>query len=322
MIDHIDNETKRVTKETKNEGQGVWYHAVLSLMTCNKSIQYMKAKYIFKNWLLPWGHLQEGTRYHESIPGDSPELMSLDETLNTDIHESAPYHVTITSHLPNDDPRKYSFSIPKEIFRAYLRLVDPLNGGAPSSTRIVQDCEKWIRSLGKIRKAGGKMVQGFGRNGHRERRQGNRWGGYQAKEPQGPAKWVHSDDADMTEQQWRGSVKLVNSSLNILATQATTEIETTGGSGNISTALTTKANATSSIHKNSLINNEEPNSPLGIDCDYCSDIENRNNNEKYKRFVMVERNNDEIFGDEENDYEGLDEEVVSGLLGLTGIHHT
>jgi hypothetical protein len=49
----------------------------------------------------------------------------------------ARYHVTITSHLPNDDPRKYYFSTPKEISRAYLRLVDPATSGAPSSTRIV-----------------------------------------------------------------------------------------------------------------------------------------------------------------------------------------
>jgi hypothetical protein len=88
--------------------------------------------------------------------------MPLDETLDMDIHASARYHVAITSHLPNDDPRKYSISTPKEISGAYLFLVDPSTGGAPSSTRIVQDCEKWIRSLGKIREVGGKMVQGFG----------------------------------------------------------------------------------------------------------------------------------------------------------------
>jgi hypothetical protein len=146
MIDHIDNETKIVMKGTKNEGRGLWYHDALSLMTCKKSVQYMKE-------LLPWGRLQEGTRYHESIPGDSPELMPLDETLNMDIHASARYYVAITSHLPNGDPRKYSFSTPKDISRAYLHLVDPATGGAPSSTRIVQDCEKWIRSLGKIREA-------------------------------------------------------------------------------------------------------------------------------------------------------------------------
>jgi hypothetical protein len=146
IIDHIDNETKKVMKGTQNEGQGLWYHNALSLMTCQKSGQYMKAKGIFNNWLLPWGRLQEGTRYHESIPGDSLELMPLDETLDV----SARCHVAITSHLPNDDPRKYYLSTPKDISRAYLRLVDPETGGAPSSTRIVQDCEKWIRSLEEI----------------------------------------------------------------------------------------------------------------------------------------------------------------------------
>jgi hypothetical protein len=54
MIDHIDTETKRVMKGTKNEGQGLWYHDALSLMTCKKSVQYMKQKLIFDNWLLPW----------------------------------------------------------------------------------------------------------------------------------------------------------------------------------------------------------------------------------------------------------------------------
>jgi hypothetical protein len=60
MIDHIDNETKRVMKGTKNKGRGLWYHDALSLMTCKKSVQYMKEKGIFNNWLLPWGRLQEG----------------------------------------------------------------------------------------------------------------------------------------------------------------------------------------------------------------------------------------------------------------------
>jgi hypothetical protein len=76
----------------------------------------------------------------------------------------------------------------------------------------------------------------------------------------------------------------------------------------------------STININSMLN-EDPNSPLTIDCDYFSDIEIGIDNEKY-RFVMVELNGDEILGEEENDYEGLDEEVLSGILGLTEIHHT
>jgi hypothetical protein len=201
MIDHIDTETKWVTKGTKNEGQGLWYHDALSLMTCKKSVQYMKQKGIFDNWILPWGRLQDGTRYNESIPGESPELMPLDDTLNMDIHASSRYHVAITLHLPNDDPRFFSFATPNEISRAYLCLVDLVTGGAPSSTRIIQDSEKWVISLETIRQVGGKMVQGFGRNGHRKRSHGNKRGGYQSKKPQGQPKWFHSDAAGMTEQQ-------------------------------------------------------------------------------------------------------------------------
>jgi hypothetical protein len=168
------------------------------------------------------------------------------------------------------------------------------------------------------------MVQGFGRNGrngHRESSHGNKWGGYQAKKPQGLEKWVHSDAAGMTKQQWRGSVEMVNGNQNSSATQTTMTMETTGGSGKTSTALTSNTKTMSPIHSISLFN-VEPNSPITIDCDYFSDIENGNDDEKYKRFVMVARNDDEILGEEENVYEGLDEEVVSGLLGLTAVHHT
>jgi hypothetical protein len=125
--------------------------------------------------------------------------------------------------------------------------------------------------LGKIREAGGKMVQGFRLNGHRERSHGNKWGGCQAKKPRGPEKWVHSDAASMTEQQWRGSVELVNGNQNSSATQTTMTMETTGTSGEMSNTLTSNANTTFTIHSISLLN-EEPNSPLTIDYDYFSDI--------------------------------------------------
>jgi hypothetical protein len=168
MIHHMVDETERVTKGTKYEGKGQFYHDALTLMTCNKSKAYMMQNDLLKYRLLPLEKLREGTRYHDSIPRDSPELMPLEETLNQDIHSSARYHIAITSHLPKDDPHKFSFATPKEISRAYLRLVDPNTRGAPSYQRIIQDCEKWVRSLDKIRKAGGKIVEGFGRNGHRE----------------------------------------------------------------------------------------------------------------------------------------------------------
>jgi hypothetical protein len=128
MIEHMVEETQKVTKGTNHEGHGKFYHDVLTLMTCKKSIRNMKDRDYFKHWILPLEGLQHGTRYNESIPGDIPELMPLDETLNMDIHASARFHVAITAYLPDGDPIKYSFSTPKEISRAHLRLVHPVTG--------------------------------------------------------------------------------------------------------------------------------------------------------------------------------------------------
>jgi hypothetical protein len=44
---------------------------------------------LLKYWLLPIEDLQKRTQYHNSIPGDSPEMMPLDEVLNMDIHACA-----------------------------------------------------------------------------------------------------------------------------------------------------------------------------------------------------------------------------------------
>jgi hypothetical protein len=145
MIHHMVDETERVTKGTTYEGEGQFYHNALTLMICNKSKANMRENNLLKYWLLPLEKLQEGTRYHDSIPGDSPKLMPLDETLNQDIHSSARYHVAITSHLPKDDPRKFSFATPKEISRAYLRLVDPNTGGAPHLNESSKTC--WTSTI-------------------------------------------------------------------------------------------------------------------------------------------------------------------------------
>jgi hypothetical protein len=107
----------------------------------------MEQNDLLKYWLLPLEGLQAGTIYHNSIYGDSPELMPLDETLNMDIHSSARYHVAITSHLSKNDPKKFTFSTRKEVLNAYLRLVDYATDNSPSLHRIVQDYDKWERSL-------------------------------------------------------------------------------------------------------------------------------------------------------------------------------
>jgi hypothetical protein len=288
MIKHMVEETQRVMKGTKHEGHGKFYHDALALVTCKKSIKYMKNKEYFKHWLLPLEGLQHGTRYNESIHGDSPELMPLDENLNLDIHASACYHVVITAHLPNDDPIKYPFSTPNKISRAYLRLVHHVTGGAPSCNQFVQDCEKWIRSLMKRKQAGGKMVEGFGRNGHRRGNQGKR-GDYQAKKPRKAAKGVHSDASGLTQTQWRSSMSLVNSTLSIIDPQST-----------ITPATETASSTATSGEKSKNNNKSEEISPLTIQ--YVSDIEDQNSNCKMNT-MFEERlivGSDSAYDDEES----------------------
>jgi hypothetical protein len=84
-------------------------------------------------------------------------MIPLDETLNSmDIHACARYHVAITSHPPKGHHKKLSFSTPREISRAYLRIVDPVTGGgAASSIRIVQDCEKVDSQFGEDKSSRG-----------------------------------------------------------------------------------------------------------------------------------------------------------------------
>jgi hypothetical protein len=183
----------------------------------------------------------------------------------------------------------------------------------------------------KIRQAGGKIVEGFGRNGHRRGHEGKR-GGHTEKKAQGPAKWVHSDAAGITQHQWRESVAKVENKLNSISTPSTItasattnrqrpEIKRTGtyaekerereiaasetASASSSTAASTSA---------SRATNSAGTSPLTM-LDFGSDIEQepeteiRGRNEKY---VMVGSEDEQ----EENDYEVLDEEVLSVLLGL------
>jgi hypothetical protein len=273
-------------------------------------------------------------RYHNYIPGDSPELMPLDETLHVDIHACARYHVAITSHLPQVDHKKFSFCTPKEISRAYRRIVDPVTGGAASSNQIVQDCEKWLHSLEKIRAAGGKMVEGFGRNGHRRGHQGRR-GGYRIKKQQKSANWIHRDAIGLTQHMWCESVTKVDAKLESLSTPNTLAPSTlTPGTVQTQAAdnMAADANMTPMDSENtdettgkttgnitsytSGVSNQSPLTMLEF-----SDIESENDEREMvsnkRKFVIVRSDDDEIdVEEEENDYADLDEEVLNLLLGL------
>ena len=53
---------------------------------------------------------------HTNHPvGNSPEFMTLDNSLNHDIQGNLSLHYAVTAHLPDDDSRKFSMRIPSTI---------------------------------------------------------------------------------------------------------------------------------------------------------------------------------------------------------------
>ena len=108
-------------------------------------------------------------------------------------------HCAITSHLADNDARKFSISTPKGIQSVIRRIYDPITGNVPSSRRIVQDCDKALRAFYTVFQHGGKMVPELAnRMGYRNvaaGRNGEGWGGVRVKNVlnQEVGRWLHDD---------------------------------------------------------------------------------------------------------------------------------
>ena len=125
--------------------------------------------------------------------------MPLDNSLNNDIQSSLSLHCAITAHLPDDDPRKFSFSTPSTIVSGIRRIYGNDGGNVPSSRRIIEDCKKALNAFQVVYEHGGAMVPGLAnRNGHRNLAEGRNtagWGGVQIKNllVHEIGRWLHAD---------------------------------------------------------------------------------------------------------------------------------
>ena len=90
--------------------------------------------------------------------GNSPEFTPLDNSLNNNIQAIMSLHCAITNHLADTNPRKFAISAPKGIQSAILRIYNPITGIVPSSRRIVQDCDKTLRTFYTVFQHGGRML--------------------------------------------------------------------------------------------------------------------------------------------------------------------
>ena len=207
MMTHIFETSAAAFAGTVYEDTFLVYHDALSTLTAGATKAWLKTQFIgsrsyFQIWIKPEAGLNAGTIFADRPPGNSPELMPLDSSLNKDVDDCVARHIAFCSLMTQDSPdwdKRFCRSTPALQRHSYSRIWDASLGpeaGAPTGARIVKDCMKWIPNLHAIYEVRGICVPGLGsRTGHRaEAAKGTKKrGGKRTKGPNQAVGWVHPD---------------------------------------------------------------------------------------------------------------------------------
>ena len=90
------NEVEKLTKGSMHEDDLYIFHGALVLMTAKETINWMKQKGYLHHWFLPLNGLQDDTPYAVRPVGNSPDFMSLYNSLNIDILQSFCFHCVLS----------------------------------------------------------------------------------------------------------------------------------------------------------------------------------------------------------------------------------
>ena len=136
----------------------------------------MRQNRYLHQWFLPLNGLQYGTTYAGHPVGNSPEFVSLDNSLSRDILHSLCMHSVLSRYIvdgeeTNEEERNmcFSYSTPREIAQGLKRIWDS-KMGTPSSEGIIQDVDLALKVLEIVYRENGAAVEGLvDRNGHRKK---------------------------------------------------------------------------------------------------------------------------------------------------------
>ena len=134
-------------------------------------------------WLLTPNGLKDCTPYFVCPVGNSPEFMSIDNSLNREILPSFCMHIVLSRYIldgeeTDEEERNmcFSYSAPRKISRGLKRIFDSQMGVTPSSASIIKDVDLALKALEIFYCASGTVVEGISdRNGHIRNKVGE-WG--------------------------------------------------------------------------------------------------------------------------------------------------
>lgn len=117
------------------------------------------------------GKYNEGVSdyYKNSLPGDSPELMPLDNHLFADVKEGVAQNVAFSFFLPDNDPDKYSLRTPVLVFNAVERTIC---NGCPSQQRMMEDILRIPETMKRIKEAKGAYIDDSSLPSNKRKRDG------------------------------------------------------------------------------------------------------------------------------------------------------
>ena len=131
LIRFMMNEAEKLMKGSVHEDDFYIFHDTLVLMPAMETINWMKQKGYLHRWLLPLNGLQDGTPYAGLPVGNSPEFVTLDNSLNRYILQSFRFHFVLSHPIidgedTTEEERKlrFSFSTPREIARGLKPIWD------------------------------------------------------------------------------------------------------------------------------------------------------------------------------------------------------
>ena len=150
MIDHMIDEGNRMFAKTNRAETWMHYQDNLSIFWEKETVEYLKSK------KCPLPHHPERTyfdriikivgeninkvhkRYQNRLPGDSPELMPLDNHLFADIKEALGKNIGMSRWMPDNNSQKDSAATPDKVYASICKTIE---SGAPTGDRIIQDID-------------------------------------------------------------------------------------------------------------------------------------------------------------------------------------